>query len=517
MKLKVILFLTWAVLSLNLLAQNSQLFVGDYFVRQTCFSITHGGYRDTVDYIVEITPSIVDTSNIHLALIQRGEPVDAVIVNDTVFEIPLHKFPFFLGDTIYVSGDGYLSGDSIIINHISGSKLGLMECVCKGVQKDNISYVLDVNEMSDFKFNLSEYYKPRGDSIQAWMDEIPEWLSFEKGANGYTFSGNIGAFEEFNSKKFTVWVSDMKDTLDIDFYLNVKQKSDINIKFAPINATWYYTEHFNYSDDVDYIMLKSEKDTVINDTLCRKITKRHQLFDNFRPKDEYIADVNNKVYFYDTIFNQFQILYDFNTQEGDYWDITIKLNPTNQIDTIRVKVDSIRNITINDSVLEMRYVTYYRLSHEGDPEKHLKSQIIEKIGDINYMFYWYYLTTDYIDFYAGNHSRGLRCYEDDDFGLYHHDQQYDCGYVYVGIDELYEGNLYDIYPNPTNGLLIVTSRDNNNHEFCFELLNISGKKLMRRKCDKTSVVDLNQYPQGLYFIKLHHKNGTVNTFKIIKN
>lgn len=283
--------------------------------------------------------------------------------------------------------------------------------------------------------------------------------------------------------------------------------------FAPINAIWYYTEYFNNSGDIDYILFKAEKDTVINDTACRKISKRHQVFDNFRPKEEYITEIDNKVFFFDTVFNQFQTLYDFSTQVGDYWDIKIRLNPEYQYDTIRAKVDSIKNITINDSIIEIRYVTYYRLSQENRPDKHLKSQIFEKIGDINYMFYWYYLTTDYIDFYSGNHSQGLRCYEDDDFGLYHHDLQSVCDYVHVGIDEIFTLN-FKIFPNPTKNIVNIEGNNSRltNSSMC--LYDLYGNLLF--SSEFCTEIDMRPYNSGIYFLSISDCKGRINTIKLIK-
>ncbi len=283
--------------------------------------------------------------------------------------------------------------------------------------------------------------------------------------------------------------------------------------FAPINATWYYTESFNNSGDIDYILFKSEKDTVINDTACRKISKRHQVFDSFRPKEEYITEINNKVFFFDTVFNQFQTLYDFNTQVGDYWDIKIRLNPTHQYDTIRVRVDSIKSLIINDSLLENRYVTYFRLSQENTPDKHLKSQVINKIGDVNYMFYWYYLTTDYIDFYSGNHSRGLRCYKDDDFGLYHHDLQYVCDYVHVGINETFIPK-FKVFPNPTKDNVNIEGTNSSLRNSFICLYDLYGNVLFSKTfCTE---IDMSPYSSGIYFVSISDCSGYVNIIKVIK-
>ncbi len=302
-------------------------------------------------------------------------------------------------------------------------------------------------------------------------------------------------------------------TLSISTIILLISISLLGQDFAPINATWYYTECFDYSGDIDYILFKSEKDTVINDTACRKISKRHQVFDRYRPKEEYITEINNKVFFFDTVFNQFQTLYDFNTQVGDYWDIKIRLNPELQYDTVRVKVDSIKNITINDSIIEIRYVTYFRLSQKNNPDEHLKSQIFEKIGDINYMFNWYYLTTDCIDFYFGNRSRGLRCYEDDDFGLYHHDLQYACDYVNVGINETFMPS-FTVFPNPTKDIVKIEGNNSSLRNSSICLYDLYGNVLFSKEfCTE---INMSPYSSGIYFVSISDCSGCKNIIKVIK-
>ncbi len=283
--------------------------------------------------------------------------------------------------------------------------------------------------------------------------------------------------------------------------------------FAPLNATWHYTEYFNNSGNIDYILLEAVKDTTINDTICRKITKRHQLFANFRPQNDYIAEINNKVFFFDPVFNHFQILYDFDAQVGDYWDIKVRLNPTNQHDMVRVKIDSIKTTTINNAEIKKRYVSYFRLSQANEPDKYLHSQIFDKIGDISYMFYWYYLTTDYIDFYSGNYSQGLRCYKDDELGLYQHNSQYPCDYANVGINETASSN-FRIYPNPVKDIVKIEGINPNIKNLSVRLYDVTGNTLLSKEfCTE---IDMRPYNSGIYFISITDSLGDVSIVKFIK-
>src|SRR5512137_1956410 len=84
-------------------------------------------------------------------------------------------------------------------------------------------------------------------------------------------------------------------------------------EWAPIGALWHYTEKFsvwNPPIEIDYIKIESIKDTIIADKVCKKLTKRHNLCCTDRPDVEFMYSENNQVFFYDTHFNSFQLLYD---------------------------------------------------------------------------------------------------------------------------------------------------------------------------------------------------------------
>ena len=59
-------------------------------------------------------------------------------------------------------------------------------------------------------------------------------------------------------------------------------------EWAPIGATWHYSEKFIFWNpiDEDYIKYESVKDTLINGINCKKIIKRHDVWCNVRPEIE---------------------------------------------------------------------------------------------------------------------------------------------------------------------------------------------------------------------------------------
>ena len=116
--------------------------------------------------------------------------------------------------------------------------------------------------------------------------------------------------------------------------------------FAPVGAEWYYGESFAFSGDINYIKFRSEKDTLVNGIMCRKISKRHKIFCNDRPDTEYLFTRNDTVYFFDPNFGEFQVLYVLSAQPDDMWMIKVRDNDET-IDTIKIIVDSLRITSYN--------------------------------------------------------------------------------------------------------------------------------------------------------------------------
>lgn len=269
--------------------------------------------------------------------------------------------------------------------------------------------------------------------------------------------------------------------------------------FAPVGAEWHYNERFAFSGDIDFIRFTSEKDTLINGELCRKITKRHQLTIN-RPDTEFLFTRNDTVFFLDTAFSEFQILYDFNANSQDSWIIKLK-DEIGEIDTLFVTVNSVSTEQINGMDLKVLNVTYFR-NDELNPETY-SSVIYEQIGDLNYMFNWY----PWSFLLDANWTDGLRCYEDSVFGLYETGLADSCEYVYdyIGVEETFAAADISIFPNPSTGLITVINE--NQEDFILRLFNLYGQAIYRSKVNSGSQIDFSSFPKGLYFMTIESSMG----------
>jgi hypothetical protein len=285
----------------------------------------------------------------------------------------------------------------------------------------------------------------------------------------------------------------------------------IGQNWAPIGATWYYTEGFATSGDVDYFKIESAKDTLIQGKTCKKLMKRHKPLCADRPDVEFMYSENNRVYFLDTNFNSFQNLYDFNANTGDQWIIKIKNYHNPQIaDTLFVHVDSTTVDTINGYPLKKLFVKYI-FHNDVNPNYNYTSIIIEKIGDLQYMFNYAPSTSFSCDF---NFSVGLRCYSDTVIGNYQTGITSSCDYVNIGISEK-RYYYIEVFPNPASSYILLELPIK--QSIFYKIVSVYGTECLSGTTENNRI-NIESLVKGLYLLEIYDLNDNILAFaKFIKN
>ena len=86
--------------------------------------------------------------------------------------------------------------------------------------------------------------------------------------------------------------------------------------------------------------------------------------------------------------------------------------------------------------------------------------------------------------------------------------------VVVGIEETMIKNT-SIYPNPTNGVVVIDLGDNMD-EHSYTVATIEGRIIQSNKTNESQFeVDLTSESKGVYFLKIQEGNTSI-TYKIIK-
>lgn len=286
-------------------------------------------------------------------------------------------------------------------------------------------------------------------------------------------------------------------------------------KFAPIGAEWHYTEGFAFSGDINYLTIKSIKDTTINGKQSRRLDCKRLCWN---PSGrQYIHYSNDSLYYYYPILDTFQLIAAFNAQSGDSWNILIK-DWDESIDTVIVQVDSINSIAINEKPIRQLFVTYYLKNYDLNGEViqnyDYNSRIIEKIGDVYYLFNFPINAGLMCD---ANYSQGLRCYEDSELGFYSTGIADSCTYTYTwtGTENNAALKMITVFPNPTNGLLVINVSAGK--AITAQIKDLTGNKLFSKNLDINNTIDLTNLKKGLYILGLYTNDKAIGFAKVVKN
>lgn len=283
--------------------------------------------------------------------------------------------------------------------------------------------------------------------------------------------------------------------------------------FAPIGAEWHYTERFAFSGDIDYLTIKSIKDTTINGKQSRKLDCDWLCWNPSRI--QYIHYSNDSLYHYNSGLDKFQLIAAFNAQKDDSWNFAIK-ELDESIDTVTVLVDSINTIPFNQKQLRQLFVTYYLKDYDSKGVQvsnyNYTSRIIEKIGDVYYLFNFPVNAGVLCD---DNYSQGLRCYQDSEIGFYSTGIADSCTYTWTGVENKLVVDMLEVFPNPTHGLLEI--KISRGIALTAIIEDLSGKSMMSKKLNSSNLLDISGLPNGIYILTIYDKDKNIGSSKILKN
>lgn len=260
--------------------------------------------------------------------------------------------------------------------------------------------------------------------------------------------------------------------------------------WANYNSEWHYNQiNFFTPPNLSYIKFEAIGDTLINGDSVKIILEENVSFADTVSKKIFMKSDSDKVYLYVPEISAYKLIYDFAANTGD--TIEVFCRQAFQDSTIKVHVDSISTLDINNNALRVQYVS--QIDSEGD-EYYMEGEIIENIGWTGFMFPLHAWADPP---YGGP----LRCFQNDIIGLYKL-TEIDCDYVTSTkiISTEYEIKLY---PNPAKNYITVTCPSNIKIQK-IELFDTSGRNLktwenMNLSGSKLSIE--NVIP-GIYFLKM---------------
>lgn len=239
---------------------------------------------------------------------------------------------------------------------------------------------------------------------------------------------------------------------------------------------------------------------------------------------QYIYDDSNRVFVYDSTYNSFYMLYDFNADAGD--TITVQdsifyahCNNTFPYNVFQYRINSVNDTIINGISLKAQTVSTtqnseWYITDPYNPQGYYPI-ILEKIGSFKFLF-------GVGDFVEGSVSY-LRCYEDTSISYHAPDwpNSSPCNYLYtlptvINNAERFSKNI-DIFPNPlTYESLISLPEYLQHNEIIIDIFDVQGrliKNLIGLNSNQLILKRRNFGAAGMYFMLVRSGNY-LNSIKL---
>ncbi|MCB8994123.1 MAG: T9SS type A sorting domain-containing protein [Bacteroidales bacterium] len=295
----------------------------------------------------------------------------------------------------------------------------------------------------------------------------------------------------------------------ISFFLILIPCFSFGQEWSPIGAQWYYDITYAFAPTIDYHRVYCDSVVRIDNIECKKINIDYSACNNHFSNKLYTYDRNDTVFFYNPDIKAFEILYDFNSQQGDYWFISTRYGE--DIDTVKIQVDSVGAFEINDKILKRLFITYNYKNFMGSGYSYKESSsTLQVLGDMEFLIN---ITDRRIALCDMDFISDLRCYSDSNLGSYTTGLRDSCNYRYTGnsVNSNQKLNDINVFPNPFKDKFQISTSSYEGIQF--ELFSSTGRMI---KAGIETEIDMTLFPDGIYFLKLETGLNHFKTFKLIK-
>ena len=273
-----------------------------------------------------------------------------------------------------------------------------------------------------------------------------------------------------------------------------------DFEYLPIgegNPEWYY--EIQGENGITYQHLEYVADTTINHKEVTVIIRTNTLYDKAEHQEvtrEYVYEEDGVVYWWNSTLQDFTVLYDYNAETGDEWDIKV----------------GTESITMHVDAVEQYYYEgrLFRMLQVSDGQDLFSGTIVCGIGHLTSFFPERLMN-------RGKNYRveGMRCYWRNGELFFKYGEE-DCDAVYKvyhnGLDD-HEDAMFAVYPNPTNGVLFVETQNFASLPTqTYRITNLMGQTLMSGQiAAETEQINVTGLPKGMYFITV---GGTTRKFVV---
>ncbi|MBO7616110.1 MAG: choice-of-anchor J domain-containing protein [Bacteroidales bacterium] len=288
------------------------------------------------------------------------------------------------------------------------------------------------------------------------------------------------------------------DGIDTTFFIAAENGYIYKTAMIPLGGNnflmgseWYY-EIQNENGSVTYQYMYQAGDTIVQDEPTHILVRINTLYDKGLRDEvthEYVYKRNNKVYWWNKTLEAFTMLYDFEAEVGDEWEIKVGT------ESLIMHVDAVETVEYEGS--------FYRMLRVSDAGNIFSGNIVCGIGHLTSFFPERLMNNG-----DGLRVEGLRCYWVGDELVFKPGDE-DCDAIYDELHGLDEdgpstgSGALTVYPNPTNGVLFVEThgRASQLSNQTYRITNLMGQTVLSGNITaETQQIDVANLPEGMYFI-----------------
>lgn len=275
--------------------------------------------------------------------------------------------------------------------------------------------------------------------------------------------------------------------------------------FAPVGATWTYSQHFAFSPDSALFTVESMGDTLIQGRACSILQPTGDVA--CMPFHRYVTNVGDTTFFWCAADSSFQTLFNLGASVGDSWTMRADYNGTwMNTDTLTWTVTGVGTTLIDGVPLRVLEVNVQSTQNAGTASMS-DGTIIERLGPSPFLFPWIFGACD------GELNGPLRCYTDPDITWLN--PQFPQCELSVGVAEHGGGDLLSLRPNPVaaDDILTIRSRAASGPH-AIEVRDALGRTVSAWTLPPDGL-DLHMPGPGLFLITARDAVGATATYRVI--
>ncbi|MBI1227018.1 MAG: T9SS type A sorting domain-containing protein [Bacteroidetes bacterium] len=267
-------------------------------------------------------------------------------------------------------------------------------------------------------------------------------------------------------------------------------------EFSPVGATWSYSFDDFWTNFQGFMVVRYEKDTVINNFPSKKLAR--ELLDSMLNT----VELRSPLFIYQSNDSVFQV---FNSGNLFLFKNHFELGETSFVAEYLwpspLTVESINTLVIGG-------ITTEKYTFEETEWPVNTTVIYEKFGpELGYFEDWHGSPHDLS-------SYKLMCYKDDNFPLTSIDGN-SCFVLSPANEEVPMGSDLTIFPNPSNGAITIDLMTDKAFSMNLDIWDIAGKLLIHDANFSGNQVNISSLPNGLYVGNISNETQVL-PFKFIK-